>query len=119
MLAKDEEGIDRELRVSYFGQDQGWGLTKGIDFAPRDAGDHIGIGLGRKATQSLSFLPHDVVPSVGPGQSSARRPEARRPAESAASGATDRGSTHAKAAEIRLCRAGHCARREDAVAGSD
>ena len=34
MLAKDEEGIDRELRVSYFGLDQSWGQTKGIDFAP-------------------------------------------------------------------------------------
>ena len=30
-------------------QNQSWGETKGIDFAPRDAGDHIGIGLGRKA----------------------------------------------------------------------
>ena len=48
MLARDEEGVDRELRVSYFGQDQGWGLTKGIHFAPRDGGDHIGLGLGRK-----------------------------------------------------------------------
>ncbi len=48
MLAKDEEGIVRELRVSYFGHDAGWGQTKGIDFAPSDAGDHIGIGLGRK-----------------------------------------------------------------------
>ena len=62
MLAKDEEGIDRELRVSYFGQDQGWGQTKGIDFAPRDGGDHIGIGSGTKDAQSLSLLPHDVVP---------------------------------------------------------
>ena len=49
MLAKDDDGVSRELRISYFGYDQSWGQTKGIDFAPRDAGDHIGIGLGRKA----------------------------------------------------------------------
>ena len=33
MLARDEEGTERELRVSYFGHDAGWGQTKGIDFA--------------------------------------------------------------------------------------
>jgi hypothetical protein len=49
MLARDESGIDRELRISYFGETQTWGETKGIEFGPRDAGDHIGIGLGRKS----------------------------------------------------------------------
>jgi hypothetical protein len=76
MLAKDEEGIDRELRVSYFGQDQSWGQTKGIDFAPRDPGDHIGIGLGRKTLNHCLSCHTTWFRSVGPGSSVARAPEA-------------------------------------------
>jgi hypothetical protein len=75
MLAKDEEGVDRELRVSYFGQGNDWGPTKGIDFLPRDAGDHIGIGLGRKALHHCLSCHTTWFRSVGPGQSSVRRPE--------------------------------------------
>jgi Cytochrome c554 and c-prime len=75
MLAKDDEGVDRELRVSYFGQGHGWGPTKGIDFAPRDAGDHIGIGLGRKTLNHCLSCHTTWFRSVGPGQSSVRRPE--------------------------------------------
>ena len=75
MLAKDEEGIDRELRVSYFGQDQSWGQTKGIDFAPRDPGDHIGIGLGRKTLNHCLSCHTTWFRSVGPGSSGARGPE--------------------------------------------
>ncbi len=48
MLATDEQGIERELRISYFGQTGAWGETKGVDFAPRDAGDHLGVGLGAR-----------------------------------------------------------------------
>jgi hypothetical protein len=49
MVAKDEpNGIDRELRVSYFSTDQTWGETKGINFLPHDPGDYIGLGLGSK-----------------------------------------------------------------------
>jgi hypothetical protein len=75
MLAKDEEGIDRELRVSYFGQDRSWGQTKGIDFAPRDAGDHIGIGLGRKTLNHCLSCHTTWFRSVGPGSAVARAPE--------------------------------------------
>jgi hypothetical protein len=49
MLARDDEGVDRELRISYFGQTRTWGPTKGIEFGPADAGTHIGIGLARKS----------------------------------------------------------------------
>ena len=75
MLAKDEEGIERELRVSYFGQDAGWGQTKGIDFAPRDAGDHIGIGLGRKALSHCLSCHTTWFRSIVPDPSSPKGPE--------------------------------------------
>jgi hypothetical protein len=75
MIARDNEGIDRELRVSYFAEKQSWGETKGIDFAPRDAGDHIGIPLG---TQSLDHCLHCHTTwfrSVDPGPGVPRGPE--------------------------------------------
>jgi hypothetical protein len=76
MLAKDEEGIERELRISYFGQDEGWGLTKGLDFAPRNGGDHIGMGLGRKGLNHCLSCHTTWFRSVNASQSSVRRPEA-------------------------------------------
>jgi hypothetical protein len=72
MIARDEQGVARELRVSYYGRDQGWGLTKGIDFAPPDAGDHIGLGLGRKALNLCLSCHTTWSRSVAPGPSSAR-----------------------------------------------
>jgi hypothetical protein len=75
MLAKDEEGIDRELRVSYFGMDHGWGATKGIAFAPRDGGEHIGISLGRKALNHCLSCHTTWYRSVESAQSNVRRPE--------------------------------------------
>ena len=75
MLAKDEEGIDRELRISYFGEDQSWGETKGIDFAPRDAGDHIGMGMGRKMVNHCLSCHTTWFRSVGPAPSGVPGPE--------------------------------------------
>ncbi len=75
MLAKDEEGLDRELRISYFGLDQSWGETKGIDFAPRDAGDHIGIGLGRKTVKHCLSCHTTWFRSVGPAPLGVPGPE--------------------------------------------
>jgi hypothetical protein len=49
MIARDEDRVDRELRISYFADGPAWGQTKGIDFAPRDAGDHLGMRLSPKA----------------------------------------------------------------------
>jgi Cytochrome c554 and c-prime len=45
MIAKDMQGTERELRVSYFAEKSSWGETKGIDFPPRDAAEHIGVPL--------------------------------------------------------------------------
>ena len=95
MLAKDEEGIDRELRISYFGQDQSWGQTKGIDFAPRDAGDHIGMGLGRKRSTTVSPVTRrGFARSARPGRA-LEAPKAKTTA-SAASDVMDQGLTTAR-----------------------
>ena len=75
MLARDDASIDRELRISYFGLDQSWGQTKGIDFAPRDAGDHIGIGLGRKTLNHCLSCHTTWFRSVAPDSSHAGGPE--------------------------------------------
>jgi hypothetical protein len=48
MIAQDEEGFERELRVSYFGEGQTWGETKGINATPRERGDQIGLALAPK-----------------------------------------------------------------------
>ncbi len=48
MVAKDELGIDRELRISYFGEGHTWGETKGIATAPRERGDQLGLALAPK-----------------------------------------------------------------------
>ena len=77
MLARDEAGIERELRISYFGYDQSWGQTKGIDFAPRDAGDHIGIDLGRKTLNHCLSCHTTWFGSVGPGAAAAGVPEGK------------------------------------------
>ena len=51
--------------------------TKGIDFAPRDAGDHIGIGLGRKTLNHCLSCHTTWFRSVGPARSSAQGPEGK------------------------------------------
>jgi tetratricopeptide (TPR) repeat protein len=45
MVAKDDAGVDRELRISYLSEGRSWGKTKGIDRAPQDAGEHVGPAL--------------------------------------------------------------------------
>ena len=75
MLAKDEQGIDRELRISYFGESQTWGETKGIEFGPRDAGDHIGTGLGREVLHHCLHCHTTWFRSVDQSGSGQRGPE--------------------------------------------
>jgi Cytochrome c554 and c-prime len=75
MIARDNEGIDRELRVSYFAEKQSWGETKGINFAPRDAGDHIGIPLGSQSLHQCLHCHTTWSRSVDPGRVGARGPE--------------------------------------------
>ena len=61
--------IDRELRVSYFSDDQSWGKTKGIDRAPQNAGEHIGPGL---SPQSSAIALIATRRGFGPPSSTAR-----------------------------------------------
>ena len=98
MLARDEAGIDRELRVSYFGLDQSWGPTKGIDFAPRDAGDHIGMGLSRKTLDRCLSCRTTWFRSV---TLTRRTPVVRKVKTTAlaASDVMEQGKNHVKAAE--------------------
>jgi hypothetical protein len=76
MLAKDQHGIDRELRVSYFAEAERWGETKGIEFAPRDPEDRIGVALAPRSLHKCLHCHTTWFASVenrGRGQ---RRPEA-------------------------------------------
>ena len=66
MVARDDLGIDRELRISYFAQTKTWVKTKGVDMAPQDAGDHIGLALSHSSLDrcvnchKTSFRPVDI-----------------------------------------------------------
>jgi Cytochrome c554 and c-prime len=75
MIARDKDGIDRELRVSYFAEKQSWGETKGIDFAPRDAGDHIGIPMLPLGLHHCLHCHATWFRSVDFGRTGARGPE--------------------------------------------
>jgi hypothetical protein len=76
MLAKDRQGIDRELRVSYFAENQSWGATKGIEFAPRDAGDQIGVRLAAKSLHKCLHCHTTWFRSVEKHKEGPLRPEA-------------------------------------------
>ncbi len=77
MVAKDEEGIDRQLRISYFGGGQTWGKTKGVEFAPRDLGDQIGPGLGRQNLRHCLHCHATWFRSVDQSSAGPRGPEAK------------------------------------------
>jgi hypothetical protein len=76
MLAKDQQGIDRELRVSYFAENQSWGETKGIEFAPRDAGDQVGVALAAKSLHTCLHCHTTWFRSVEQRRAAPLRPEA-------------------------------------------
>jgi Cytochrome c554 and c-prime len=77
MLAKDDAGIDRELRVSYFSDEESWGKTKGIDRAPQDAGDHIGPGLSPQSLRHCLNCHTTWFRSADLNRPGSRRPETR------------------------------------------
>jgi hypothetical protein len=76
MLAQDKQGIARELRVSYFAENQSWGETKGIEFALRDAGDHIGVALAPKSLHKCLHCHTTWFRAVEKRSEGPRRPEA-------------------------------------------
>jgi hypothetical protein len=75
MLATDEHHMVRELRISYFAEKESWGETKGINFAPREAGDHIGMGLSAQAVHHCLQCHTTWSRSIDQGRSGARGPE--------------------------------------------
>jgi Cytochrome c554 and c-prime len=76
MVARDDEGVARELRVSYFGEGQTWGETKGVRFAPHDPGDQIGLELGRQNLNQCLHCHATWFRSVKTGVPGPRGPEA-------------------------------------------
>ncbi len=79
--------------MSYFGLDQSWGPTKGIDFAPRDAGDHIGMGLGRKTLDRCLSCHTTWFRSVAPDSLAGPRSGSVMTTALAASDVMDQGKT--------------------------
>jgi hypothetical protein len=75
MVAKDTQGIERKLRVSYFAENQSWGETKGINAAPRDAGEHIGVSLTTRSLHSCIQCHATWFRSVDQSRSGPRGPE--------------------------------------------
>jgi predicted CXXCH cytochrome family protein len=75
MLATDEQGIVRELRVSYFAEKASWGETKGINFAPREASDHIGLGLSSQGVHHCLQCHTTWFRSIDQNRSGTRGPE--------------------------------------------
>jgi len=75
MLARDEDGIERELRISYIGRDGSWRQTRGIEFAPQHAGDLIGVGLGPENVNRCLSCHSTWFRSVGPLHAGPRPPE--------------------------------------------
>jgi hypothetical protein len=76
MVAKDERGIDRELRISYFGEGEAWGETKGITTAPRDPDDQIGLALAPKPLRHCLHCHSTWFGGVDQGRSVPSGPEA-------------------------------------------
>jgi len=76
MVAKDEQGIERELRVSYFAEGQTWGETKGITTVPREPGDQIGLALAPKALRQCLHCHSTWFGAVDLSRSSPKGPEA-------------------------------------------
>jgi hypothetical protein len=75
MVAKDMQGIDREVRVSYFAANESWGETKGINFPPRDMGDHIGAALSSSALDRCLACHTTWYRAVDPGRPDSASPE--------------------------------------------
>jgi len=75
MVAKDTQGVERKLRVSYFAENQSWGETKGINAAPRDPGEHIGVSLTMRSLHGCIQCHATWFRSVDQSRSGPRGPE--------------------------------------------
>jgi hypothetical protein len=75
MIARDEAGLDRELRVSYYGEGNGWGETKGLEVAPGDGADHIGLAMSLPTLDRCLHCHTTWFRSVVPAQARSPAPE--------------------------------------------
>jgi hypothetical protein len=76
MLARDEHGIYREARVSYFHAGESWGQTKSIEQPIREPADVIGQALAPAAAALCLDCHATWFPSVYLNQTWPRGPEA-------------------------------------------
>jgi len=77
MIAKDEQGTDRSLRISYLHNGPTWTETKGADPAPTEPGDLIGRALGVKSLRRCLHCHATWYRAVNLSQKGPRGPEAR------------------------------------------
>jgi hypothetical protein len=77
MIAKDEQGTDRSLRISYLHDGPTWTETKGADSAPSEPGEQIGRALGLKSVRHCIHCHATWYRAVDLSQKGPRGPEAR------------------------------------------
>jgi hypothetical protein len=77
MIAKDEQGADRSLRISYLHNGPTWTETKGADSAPSEPGDLIGRALGPKSLRHCIHCHATWYRAVDLSRKGPRGPEAR------------------------------------------
>ena len=77
MIAKDEQGIDRSLRISYLHDGPTWTETKGANSAPGEPGEQIGRALGLKSLRHCIHCHATWYRAVDLSQTGPRGPEAR------------------------------------------
>jgi hypothetical protein len=75
MIARDEAGLDREVRVSYYGEGNTWGETKGLEVAPGDGADHIGMAMALPTLDRCLHCHTTWFRSVVPAQARSPAPE--------------------------------------------
>ncbi len=77
MIAKDEQGTDRSLRISYLHDGPTWTETKGANSAPSEPGEQIGRALGLKSVRHCIHCHATWYRAVDLSQKGPRGPEAR------------------------------------------
>jgi Cytochrome c554 and c-prime len=77
MIAKDEQGTDRSLRISYLHDGPTWTETKGANSAPSEPGELIGTALGLKSLRRCIHCHATWYRAVDLSQKGPRGPEAR------------------------------------------
>jgi hypothetical protein len=77
MIAKDEQGTERSLRISYLQDGPTWTETKGANSAPSEPGEKIGRALGLKSLRHCIHCHATWYRAVDVSLNGPRGPEAR------------------------------------------